>query len=56
MESKNGKEEFQQEKEAQKEVGVEFKSCVNPVEHVKGVFLVNLAIIMRFGHVYFRML
>ena len=47
MESKNGNEKFQHRKEAQKDVGFEFKGCVNPVEWVKVVLLVNLAIILR---------
>ena len=48
MENKNGNEKFQHRKEAQKDVGFEFKGCVNPVEWVKVVLLVNLAIILRF--------
>ena len=47
MENKNGNEKFQHKKKAQKEVGFEFKGCVNPVERVKVVLLVNLAIISR---------
>ena len=56
IENKNRKEKFQHKKEAQQEVGFEFKGCVNPVERVKVGLLVNLAIILRFGYAYFRML
>ena len=47
MENKKGNKKFQHKKEAQKEVGFEFKGCLNPVERVKVVLLVNLAIILR---------
>ena len=56
MENKNGNEKLQHKKKAQKEARFEFKGCVNPVEGVKVVLLVNLAIILRFGYAYFRML
>ena len=48
MENKNGNEKLQHKKEPQEEVGFEFKGCVNPVERVKVVLPVNLAIILRF--------
>ena len=56
MENKNGNEKFQQKKEAQKEVGFEFKGCAKSSGTGQSSPPSESGYYFEIGYAYFRML